>query len=301
MEDDLATEALVFLIIGLKAHFKHPVAYFLQNKCSAAVQAQLIRDCISLLHDEGLCVHSLIFDGTYTNQFTAKQLGCSLTVNNFQSWFPHPSNTTDRIHVIFDACHMLKLMRNLLADYEEITYIENGQLHRACWKYIVKLNNVQENTGFKLATKLKKKHIAWTKHKMNVSMAAQTLSASVADAIEFLSFGMQMNEFEGSYGTVKFIHKIDMAFDMLNSRNPCETGTKKPVTNTNLSEWQKDALSLANFIFELKDSCGRLLRNSPRKTAIWGFTVSLRSMAEISEHLLKHHVSPFGYIVILGK
>ena len=132
---------------------------------------------------------------------------------------------------------MLKLMWNLLADYEEITYIENGQLHRACWKYIVEFNNVQENTGFKLATKIKKKHIAQIKHKMNVSMAAQTLITSVADAIEFLSFGMQMNEFEGSYRTVKFICKIDMAFDMLNSRNPCDTGTKKPVTNTNLSEW----------------------------------------------------------------
>ena len=35
VEDDLATEALVFLIVGLKSHFKHPVAYFLQNKCSA--------------------------------------------------------------------------------------------------------------------------------------------------------------------------------------------------------------------------------------------------------------------------
>ena len=134
VEDDLATEALVFLIIGLKSHFKHPVVYFLQNKCSAVVQVQLIRDCISLLHDEGLCVHSLIFDGTYTNQYTAKQLGCRLMVNSFQSWFPHPTKVTDRIHVIFDACHMLKLMRNLLADYEEITYIKNGQLYRACWK-----------------------------------------------------------------------------------------------------------------------------------------------------------------------
>ena len=57
VEDDLATEALAFLIVGLKTHFKQPVAYFLQNKCSAAIQAELIRDCISLLHDEGLCVN----------------------------------------------------------------------------------------------------------------------------------------------------------------------------------------------------------------------------------------------------
>ena len=120
VEDDLATEALVFLIVGLKSHFKHPVVYFLQNKCSAMVQVQLIRDYISLLHDEGLCVHSLIFDGTYTNQYTAKQLGCRLMVNSFQSWFPLPTKVTDRIHVIFDACHMLKLMWNLLADYDTV-------------------------------------------------------------------------------------------------------------------------------------------------------------------------------------
>ena len=105
-----------------------------------------------------------------------------------------------------------------------------------------------------------------------------------------------MSEFDGSYGTVKFICKIDMAFDMLNSRNPCDTGAKKPVTYNNLDTWQ-EALSLANFIFELKDSCGRLLPNSPRKTAIWGFTVTLRSMAELSQHLLKHSVAPFGYIL----
>ena len=52
--DDLATEALVFLISGIKGHWKHPIAYFLHNKISAGVQTQLIRDCIGLLHGAGL-------------------------------------------------------------------------------------------------------------------------------------------------------------------------------------------------------------------------------------------------------
>ena len=97
------------------------MAYILQNKCSAAVQAHLIRDCICLLYDEGLLVHALIFDGTYTNQDTAKKLGCSLTFNNFQTWFAHPAKVTEKIYVIFEACDMLKLMQNLLAGYEYIT------------------------------------------------------------------------------------------------------------------------------------------------------------------------------------
>ena len=49
--DTPATEALVFLAVGLTGHWKHPIAYVLQDHCSAHVQTQLIRDCISLLHE----------------------------------------------------------------------------------------------------------------------------------------------------------------------------------------------------------------------------------------------------------
>ena len=98
--------------------------------------------------------------------------------------------------------------------------MENGHSYKASWKYIVNLNDVQESTGFKIATKPKRRHIDWTKHKVNVSMAVQTLCSSVTDAIEFLCFGMQMEEFQDSYGTVKFICKVDVAFGMLHSRNP---------------------------------------------------------------------------------
>ena len=54
------------------------------------------------------------------------------------------------------------------------------------WQYIEDVNILQEDIGFTFANKLKCKHIMWTKHKMNVSMAAQTLSHSVASAIDFL-------------------------------------------------------------------------------------------------------------------
>ena len=199
----------------------------------------------------------------------------------------------EKIHVIFDACHMLKLMRNLLVEYEDVTFMENGQTYKVSWKYIFHLNDVQGSTGFKLATKLKKRHIDWTQHKMNVSMAAQTLSSPVVDGIEFLCFGMQMEECQDSYGTVKFIHKVEGAFE----GNPCDEGAKTPVTAQKLATWQNDAESLAKFILELRDSCGRLLHNSPYKTPILGFAISLCSMADICQHLLKHQVAPFGHIL----
>ena len=63
-----ATEALVFLAVSLTGVWKHPIAYVLQEKCSAKVQAQLISDCISLLHADGINVHGVVFDGAFTNQ-----------------------------------------------------------------------------------------------------------------------------------------------------------------------------------------------------------------------------------------
>ena len=83
--ESFATEALVFMVSGLSGHFKHPIAYVLQDKCSAAVQAQLIKDCIGLLHEQGLNVLAVVFDGCYTNQSTAKLLGCKMNVSNMKT------------------------------------------------------------------------------------------------------------------------------------------------------------------------------------------------------------------------
>ena len=46
-----------------------------------------------------------------------------------------------------------------------------------------------------MGNKLSPNHIKFEKHKMNVRLAAQTLSSSVADAIEFLDIGMKNPQF----------------------------------------------------------------------------------------------------------
>lgn len=43
----------------------------------------------------------------------------------------------------------------------------------------------QENIGLNLANKLTATHMEWKKNIMKVKLAAQTLSSSVADALEF--------------------------------------------------------------------------------------------------------------------
>ena len=56
-----ATEALVFMVVGLTGHWRYHIAYVLQDKYSADVQMQLIKDCIALLHDEDMHVHTVVF------------------------------------------------------------------------------------------------------------------------------------------------------------------------------------------------------------------------------------------------
>ena len=158
----------------------------MQNKISVSVQAQLIKNCIGLLHHEDLFVTALVFDGTFGTQCSATQLGCIIGLSNIQTWFPHPQIPNAKVHVIFDVCHMIKLMQNLLGDKKVICYEENGTIQRIKWQYIEALNSVQEDLQFCSANRLKKEHIIWTKHKMNARIAAQTLPPSVASAVDFL-------------------------------------------------------------------------------------------------------------------
>ena len=54
---------------------------------------------------------------------------------------------------------MLKLIRNLLGDKKVIYADTNGHLMPIKWQYIEELNNVQQDLGFTIGNKLKKKHI----------------------------------------------------------------------------------------------------------------------------------------------
>ena len=78
---------------------------------------------------------------------------------------------------------MLKLARNSLNDLG--IFIDDDS-HYNKWSYIKALFELQELEGLKFANKLSRKHIEFHRHKINVEIAGQTLSSSVADAIEFL-------------------------------------------------------------------------------------------------------------------
>ena len=56
---------------------------------------------------------------------------------------------------------------------------------------------------------LKKAHIQLKQQKMKVNLAAQSLSSSVADAIEYRATILKLPQFQGSEATVKFLRMFD--------------------------------------------------------------------------------------------
>lgn len=130
----------------------------------------------------------------------ARELGANLQFSNLQSYFNHPI-TKEKIFIMLDAAHMLKLCRNTLGDHK-LLYDENDLPIK--WQYFKELVSVQENIGLHLGTNIRKRHILYYKEKMKVSLAAQTLSSSVAHAFQYCSEVLNMSSFADCDSTITF-------------------------------------------------------------------------------------------------
>ena len=75
------------------------------------------------------------------------------------------------------------------------------------WCFIDKMNTLQETEGLHLANRLSSKHVDFEGQKMKVSLAAQTLSSSVASALTMLCRSQDVN-FKGCEATIKFIQAM---------------------------------------------------------------------------------------------
>lgn len=149
-----------------------------------------------------------------------------------------------------------------------------------------------------MGNKISSNHIKFEKHKMNVRLAAQTLSSSVADAIEFLDVVMKNPKFQDSNGTLKFIRMIDRLFDMLNSRNPVGKGFKQPLRFANKASYEEVLKSTATYLLSLKVGLpSQLLATHRRKTFIIGFVTNIISTIDMANQMFTMPNNPFKYIL----
>lgn len=150
---------------------------------------------------------------------------------------------------MLDPCHMCKLARNALANLGSMLTTNQQIIH---WHYISSLHNAQEYHGLKLGNKLTSNHINFQKHKMKVNLAAQNLSSSVADAIDFMNVVHKNPQFQDSETTITFIRTVDKLFDILNSRNALVKGFKKPLNLASKASWEIALRMIADYLLSLK-------------------------------------------------
>ena len=86
---------------------------------------------------------------------------------------------------------------------------------------------------------------------MNVKLAAQLLSESVADSLQFC-LDENINGFQGCERTIVFIRTFNVLFDILNSRNLCDTGFKVPLQPKYESKIKNTLRETAQYIKSLK-------------------------------------------------
>ena len=295
-EDKVATEALVFMLVGLRNHWKYPVGYVLCDSITAVDLHSLLSKALRISLDHGLEPISVTMDGAHSNTASMRKFGCKLgnTLSKIDGLFTFEYNGLTRsLYFTPDADHMLKLARNTIAD---LGVLVDGQGLSIDWRFIVKLHELQVDEGFRFGNKLSKKHIAFQRHKMNVSIAAQTLSSSVADALEFLMLANHPY-FADAGGTIKFIRVIDKLFDLLNSRNLHAKGFKRPLKAIDKALWLNTIKESTEYLSQLKTYQGVSILKHRRKTFALGLITTAFSIRDIAKELLFRSIDPFPFLL----
>ena len=290
----VATEVLVFMVVSLCENWKIPVGYFFVKGLSGSDRANLVKQCLSKLYDIGVNIVSLTCDGIHCHFKMINELGAGLDPLNLQAFFVHPSNAVLKVHVVFDVCHMLKLLRNTLAECGILVDADGNKIK---WEYVVALHQVQQNEGMHLANKLTKAHINFHTQKMKVNLAAQTLSASTSSAIEFCATYLHLPQFTGSEPTVRFLKLIDHLFDILNSRNPVARGFKAALTPSNYHLWDPFLDEAFAYIMSLKDTSGQPMMSTRRKTPFIGFLCAIQTVKSLYFEYVAGADAPVKYLL----
>lgn len=216
----IAKRILVYMVVG--KDFKLPVAYYPINGLNAQGAAALTQVVIENINKTGAKVISLTQDGPRENIKMAKKLGADF--ENEKPYFPSPTNPNDKIYVILDPAHMIKLFRGCL--YHHKLYSAGKPMH---WEYISRLYELQRKRNFNLGNKLTAMHIDYKAKPMDVRIACETLSHSTANGIDICR-NDGYTGFEDSETTTEFIRHVKNSFNILNY---------KPGTKTNGKNFKK--------------------------------------------------------------
>ncbi|XP_076301631.1 uncharacterized protein LOC143219578 [Lasioglossum baleicum] len=148
-----------------------------------------------------------------------------------------------------------------------------------------------------LGNRLHFRHIQFRKMIMKVFLAAQTLSSSVADSLEFCCDILQLPEFQGCKATARFLRCVDTIFDFLNVRNPWGKHTKSPLRRDNENVWRPKLVAEIAHLAKLTEENGKPIFRSRRKAEFVGFFTAVISIFNIFDSHVKPLTSQMKYLL----
>lgn len=211
--DDLANQAIVFMLVGVNERLQSAIAYHFLASLNGSQRSELLKEVITSITECGIRVLNVTSDGLRANQTMCEHLGANMNMSS-ATFQPFICLSDQKTYILKDPPHMIKLVRNTFGKKQVIFDGQGGEIK---WTYIEKLVEYGKSRDFNLVHKLNQKHIQWKRNIMKVDLAVQTLSASVAGALDFL---MKKGEtdFLGSSSTSRFLTIFDKLFDVFNTK-----------------------------------------------------------------------------------
>ena len=272
-----AEQALVLMVVLQNSSGKIPISYYFITSLTEEEKAAIVKKNLEVLHETGITMTSVTYDGLNSNNTMSRKLGVN-TSDLSKPYFLHPI-TKEKVFIVCDPSHVIKLLRNSLASGEDMF---DGEGNLISWDHVVQLNKYQNEMGLSAGTKLTDAHIRWFEDKMRVKLAAQTLSKSVGDALMYLKES-KVPGFEDVQGTAKFCYNCNDGFDILNSRSPYDNRVhyKNPFSEKNIEDFTAKSQSIISYISKIRYKDEKLLTLSRKKAGFVGMMTSLRSAISI--------------------
>lgn len=204
----IADHALVFEVRGLFSNWKQPFSYHLTNSTVKKHSLRaLLTHIVKNLIDLGLNPKAIVCDQGANNRACLQGLFNVSTEKPYIELFDH------QIFCFYDVPHLLKNVRNNLKD----SGYKNQDGKKISWSHIEEFSAQDSKLPIRQAPKLTAKHLKLPGFtRMNVRLAAQTLSHSVAKGICLMaSLGVLP---ENALLTAEFCDIFDSLFNVFNSR-----------------------------------------------------------------------------------
>ena len=218
-QNALAKYLLVFMVKGLTTNLTFPLSHYATDGITADLLYPLIWECIAGLEiDLDLKVLFITCDGASPNRKFFKLHGDT-------HFTPNPYCPERNVYFISDVPHLLKTARNCFSN--SYSHRNSRALWRngksISWLHVKDLFTHYCDGVLRLCPKLSKAHIELTSFScMNVRLAAQVLSSTVACALE-AKYGEFVSE------TVGFIRVLNKFFDVMNTQSLDEWKAKRNV------------------------------------------------------------------------